>query len=161
MKGTTHIYFPTMWIEGPVLERALGAARAEEGDDTRVEYHFPRGCKVIVDAGARLLSLINQQIDDGYAVTLAFEDPDGALGYLNRAGFFRSLPTSVRVLPDRPDDRVLMAREGTSNTLVEFRAISATDRAAINDVPRTLSTKLCAAYDGPIGLDRREGSKKV
>lgn len=84
IKGAIHIHLPALWVDGQKLDRSLSAARLEKGDDMRVEYHIPTDCKVMVDAGARLLSLINQHVDKGYAVTLNFEDPDGALGYLNR-----------------------------------------------------------------------------
>ncbi len=136
------INFPPTWVNGYTLERSLRAARIERDGDNRIEYHVPVGCKVMVDAGARLLSLVNQQVNAGYDVTMTFDDPDGALGYLNRAGFVRLLHPRACVWPDRPDDAVLVAREGASGSLVEFTAISPVDRASVNDVPRALSTKL-------------------
>lgn len=144
------IDLPPIWVDGHTWERSLKTARIEQGGSRHVEYHFPGGCKVMVDAGARLLFLVNQQVDAGCAVTLTFDDPDGALGYLNRAGFVRLLHPGVRVLPDRPDDAVLMAREGTSGSLVEFTAISPADHASVDGVPMALSTKLCAAVGGTL-----------
>jgi len=101
----------------------------------------------MVDAGARLLSLINQQVADGISVVLDFEWPNESMGYLNRAGFFRLLPSDVEVRPARPDDTLVTALMGNSSTLVEFRAI-APDKRDTYDVPRTLSATLKEATRG-------------
>lgn len=148
MSATIHIYFPSQWISGPALERALRLAMTEESDRMRVVYHFPLGCKVVVDAGARLLSLIHQHVEDGWQVTLDFEDPDEALGYLNRAGFIRLLPPNVHVLPERPNDTQVLVFEGTNDRLVEFKGISPHDPDAARDIPQMLTEKVDVATAG-------------
>jgi len=147
MTGTTTVFLPPRWVDGWALEEALRVAVGETQGTARFIYHIPVDCKVMVDAGARLLSLINQQVADGISVVLDFEWPNESIGYLNRAGFFRLLPSDVEVRPARPDDTLVTALMGNSSTLVEFRAI-APDKRDTYDVPRTLSATLKEATRG-------------
>jgi len=122
---TVEILFPPRWIDARVFESALVSA----GDPLRVQdssirFTFPEFSKVMVDGGIRLLSLINQLDYIGKRVSLEFvEGTQGAWGYLDRMGFLRELPNSVRVSPDRPAVSAVERFGGTSSALVEFEPI--------------------------------------
>lgn len=148
MTSEAEIRLPAVWIDGETLDRALCHATVR-GLDQHIVYRFPLGCKVIVDAGARLLSLIHQQVEANYKITLDFgSERNGALGYLNRAGFFGLLTPEVRVLPQRPDVDAAAILRGNNRNLVEFRAISPFDRFAAYGIPEALSASLARATHG-------------
>jgi hypothetical protein len=55
------INFPSEWINASALEKALRGDLEPHGKNSyEVRFLFPIGCKIMVDAAVRLLSLINQ-----------------------------------------------------------------------------------------------------
>jgi len=148
MSSDVEIRLPAQWITGTALEHALHSL-----DvcclGTHIAYRFTLGSKVMVDAGVRLLSLIHQQMAAGCTITLDFESElNEALGYLNRAGFFGLLPSMVHILPGWPDVDAAVNLRGNNSNLVEFRAISPWDRAAVYTIPDVLSASLAAVTVG-------------
>jgi hypothetical protein len=58
---TTIIRLPSRWVNASILDDSLKFQTAIHGPGVlEVELVFPSGCKVMVDAGTRLLSLVNQ-----------------------------------------------------------------------------------------------------
>jgi len=100
-------------------------------------FVFPIRCKVMIDAAVRLLSLFNQLDICQKSVQLVFEEgASGAMGYLDRMGFFDHLSTRVEVLPYRPLISGAEIYGGTNTSLVEIARINPENR------DETLLTKL-------------------
>ncbi len=88
-------------------------------------FTFPVGCKVMIDAAVRLLSLLNQLDHSCRFATLDFEEGEsGVMGYLNRMGFFDYLSQNIAVEPARPDYSGAELFGGGSRRLVEIAKIS-------------------------------------
>src|SRR5437879_1708255 len=118
--------FHSDWIEASLLEDVLGAGHGPHGARTPdVRFIFPTGCKVMIDAAVKLLSLFNQLDHCCRRVTLEFEEGEfGTMGYLNRMGFFDSLSQNIDVLPQRPAYSGAELYGGTSANLVEIARIN-------------------------------------
>lgn len=90
---------------------------------------FPRGCKLMIDSAVRILSLANQLDFCTRRVRLDFvEGESGALGYLNRMGFFDHLSSRVEVTPSRPMYSGAALYRGANAGLVEIARINKDDR---------------------------------
>lgn len=120
------IDFPATWVNSSTMEKALlSGAPPHETGSAEVVFHFPVGCKVMIDAAVRLLSLFNQLDHCSRFVRLEFDDgDDGALGYLNRMGFFDHLSPNIEVVPHRPVLSGVKLYGGTNASLVEIAKIN-------------------------------------
>ena len=98
------ITLPPYWVDASKLERAIcDGGDPHNSDVYEVLIHFPIGCKLMIDAAIRLLSLVNQLAFATRRVRLHFEEGEtGTMGYLNRIGFFDYLDPSIDVTPARP-----------------------------------------------------------
>lgn len=111
-----------------------------------VKVRVPTGCKIMVDAGVRLLSLANQLDASSRRVVLNFEEGlAGTMGYLNRLGFFDHLSPGVEVLPSRPDKSGAEMYRGTNTELVEIACINPRSREQI------LPTRLADTIEHAMG----------
>ena len=55
------VQFPPSWINGSSMEDVLQAcAGTHESVSSNIHFCFPAGCKIMIDAAVRLLSLFNQ-----------------------------------------------------------------------------------------------------
>lgn len=139
--------FPATWVDNSALESTL----RQSGDPHKLEgcemiFVFPSGCKVMIDAAVRVLSLINQLDHCAHLVRLEFEEgQDGAMGYLNRMGFFDHLSPRIIVLPCRPFYSAADIYGGTNRSLVEIARINRTSR------DQTLPTRLTEALMNSCG----------
>lgn len=104
LPNTEEIQFPSRWVDSLRFEQTIAQfADPHRTDKSAVHFHFPTGCKIMVDAGVRLLSIANQLCHIGKTIVLSFEEGEsGTLGYLDRMGFFELLHSDVFVLPHRP-----------------------------------------------------------
>ncbi len=122
----SRVVLPADWVSPQSLEKAIvasGDLRASGVED--VVFHFPVGCKVVIDAGVQLLSLVNQLEYTGKKVTLDFEPAKtGAKGYLNRMGFFDHLAPSINVTPTHPAQSTAQMLHGSNGGLVEIARIN-------------------------------------
>ncbi len=143
-----HLQLPGNWVHAQVLENALGRAGEPHGDVYgSMRCVFPSGCKVMVDACVRLLSLVNQLAHVGRQVTLEFEEgPDGTMGYLDRIGFLEQLASTVAVVPAPPAQSAGARYRGRNPELVELRAISLGKRD--RDLPQQLADAVVEACSG-------------
>ncbi len=83
----------------------------------------------MIDAALILLSLINQLDHCCRFVTLDFEEGEsGAMGYLNRMGFFDHLSPNIRVNPGKPSYSGAERFAGNNQGLVEIAKISRENR---------------------------------
>jgi len=143
MKRELAISFTRNWVDASHFEEALQESHMGPHDErvSRVVFQIPEECKLMIDAGIRLLSLSNQLDFSGKAVTLDFaEGPDGTMGYLSRMGFFDFLCEGVEVLPDRPFYSGAQVYRGYNPQLVEIERINPEERDEA--LPLKLSTVL-------------------
>lgn len=120
------VIFPGRWINVLTLDEVLSSsAGPHDPRCTEITLRFPAGCKVMVDAGVRILSLANQLSSTGRYVTLVFEDGEaGTMGYLNRMGFFDLLSHEIKTVPERPALSGATVYGRRNINLVEFERIS-------------------------------------
>lgn len=105
----------------------------------------------MVDAGLQILSLANQLQYDNKSVSLLFsEGMRGAMGYLNRIGFFDYLHPDIEVLPERPSKTRYF---GNNSELVEIASIN--PEGGNDEIPDRLANAIqCLLVD-------RDDSKRV
>jgi len=108
------------------MERAVQAAGAPHGPGIyEVEFRFPVGSKLMIDAAVRILSLVNQLAFTTRRVRLIFDEGEaGTMGYLNRMGFFDHLAREVEVGPVRPAQSAAAIYRGGNAGLVEIARIN-------------------------------------
>lgn len=140
------ITLPARWVDAISLDDSFKQQRAVHDQVvTRVQITFPRECKVMVDAGTRLLSLVNQAASATKEVRLIFEEgAAGTMGYLQRMGFFNYLDPAVRVLPKLESTRQPTQRQ--HRMLVEFARIHPSERDP--DLPRQLADRVAGQAKG-------------
>lgn len=124
------VRFSAQWINASRFEWALrNSCGPHEQGTYEVTFEFPSGCKVMVDAAIRLLSLVNQLASTTRRVRLDFEEGEaGTMGYLNRMGFFDHLFDSVEVRPHRPYYSAAALHRGGNAALVEIARINKSAR---------------------------------
>lgn len=138
--------FPSGWVDADGFETAINHGGGPHAADGEVVFHFPIGCKVMVDAAVRLLSLANQLHHSMRRVRLEFaEGESGAMGYLNRMGFFDCLARDIDVEPNRPLLSGASLYRGNSEALVEIAQIKSNDRAISKNTPGRLTNVLAKA----------------
>ncbi len=129
------IELPGKWVDASALENALavrgGAHEAPPGSE--ITFRFPFGCKVMIDAAVRMLSLLNQLDACTRRVVLEFEEGEsGAMGYLGHRLLRLSLDER-RVHPYRPAFSAADTFRGRNRGLVEITAIG--PQARDQDLP--------------------------
>lgn len=140
----SEIILSANWINGRVLDSTLARAISPHGNQVhQVSVHVGANCNIMVDAAARLLSLLNQLVLCTKRVTIEFDSTDGAMGYLNRIRFFEFLSAQVVVKPLRPGLRMGAIRQGQSANLVELMPINR--GARVKRLPSQLAERLGAA----------------
>ena len=149
--GTGHleIAFPPRWVDARQLDSSLEGYHPHSETVGQLRITIPPGCKIMVDAGVRLLCLLNQLDSTGKSVSLVFEEGEaGTMGYLDRMGFFEYLGSGVAVEPERPSVSGACIYHGTNSSLVEFAQI--TPRSRVDQLPGRLADTLQSAVDsGP------------
>lgn len=96
-----------------------------------------------LDAGIRLLSLVNQLALQDKEVFLVFEGGhDGVMGYFDRLGFFQLLNPSVQTTPAAPAQSGATIHRGRNPGVVEFRQICLQQRVACRPIPGELTASL-------------------
>lgn len=117
---------PAQWIDASAVEMAVQRGGYPHGPETYdVEFRFPVGSKLMIDAAIRILSLANQLAATSRRVRLVFEEGEpGTMGYLNRVGFFDHLAREVEVAPSRPALSAADIYRGGNAGLVEIARIN-------------------------------------
>jgi hypothetical protein len=139
------ITLPPTWIDSDALEAAIRPAGGpHRSDNYEIEITVPVGCKIMIVAAIRLLSLCNQLVLSSRRVKLDFQDAD-ASGYLNRVGFFDHLAPMVQVTPSRPSHSTAAIYRGANSGVVEIARINKDAR------DNSLPTRLSQAVKGACG----------
>lgn len=121
---TCLIELPAGWIDASKLEDALKDGSGPHQSAT-TEVHFAVGCKIMIDAAVRLLSLFNQLDACTRRVSLYFKEGEsGVMGYLDRMGFFDHLASNIEVHPPRPVISGAEIYKGQNSHLVEIARIN-------------------------------------
>lgn len=105
-----------------------------------VEFVVPQGCKIMVDAAARILALCNQLVMRGKKVSIDFSASRTTLTYFNRLGFFDHLAGAVGVIPERPAQSGAEIYRGNNDGVVELASID--HRAPDESIPKRLKNSL-------------------
>jgi hypothetical protein len=115
---------PHSWIDCNAFETALAeVASPLDSQETSIVFVIPKGCKLLLEAIARLMALSNQLAYNNKKVTLDFSQQFSTLSYVNRLGFFDHLDKKINVLPSRPETSGAITYKHNSSTLFEFAAI--------------------------------------
>lgn len=111
------------WITAVSFEKSLNACGCLISSQTKnVKVVFAEGCYLMLDAGARLLFLLNSLRLQKKSIELDFTKAKKTLHYLNRAGFIDALEKDILIKP-RPKESTANIHKGNSNTLVELAKI--------------------------------------
>jgi hypothetical protein len=112
------------WLDAQSFENAVLAAGSPLDSATRlVTFVVGDGCKILLEALARLLAISNQLAAFGKVVSIDFSTSRSTLTYLNRIGFIDLLRHDVKILPKRPPISTAATYEGNNHAVVELRAI--------------------------------------
>jgi len=155
---TCVVQLPQQWVNAAKLEAAFRACGGpHQATAYVVKINFPTGCKVMVDAAVRLLSLANQLIASTRQVEMIFEQgEEGTMGYLNRIGFFDHLDPAVVIRPERPRYSGARRHAGRNVNLVEIARIAKDQRDP--DLPIRLTDAVSAACSGRGDLPELSGA---
>lgn len=142
--GQISIDLSGKWISSVELENHLNLVKNTTIDDcTDFLITVPNGGNIMVDAGVRLLSYLNQLSKLGKKVCLNFEDgEDGAFGYMNRIGFFDHLEDDITTIPERPDFSSADIFRGNNSGVLEIISIDPINSPRDSSLPTTLANKL-------------------
>ena len=152
------ITLPPYWVDASKLERAIcDGGDPHNSDVYEVLIHFPIGCKLMIDAAIRLLSLVNQLAFATRRVRLHFEEGEtGTMGYLNRIGFFDYLDPSIDVTPARPAYSGAERYRSGNSGLVEIARINKDARD--QNLPTRLTEALVNSYGQRADAAELEGA---
>lgn len=152
------IELPAKWVDASQLERVLAAhGGAHEARGSEVSIRFPVGCKVMIDAAVRLLSLVNQLDARSRQVVFHFDEGEaGAMGYLDRMGLFDCLSQTIEVHPDRPIPSAAKAYRGRNRRLVEIAPIG--PQARDDDLPTRLTSAIVDSCSDRIDIEALSGA---
>ncbi|MDE3739398.1 ATPase [Pseudomonas resinovorans] len=112
------------WVSSEQFESALKSSGSPHDSDFKnVVIKLPIQCKVKLCAAAKILAISNQMAAIGKNVTIDFSESEDAVSYLNRAGFFDRLHSSVKIIPKRPKKSAAQHYNANSSRLVELHPI--------------------------------------
>jgi len=112
------------WVGCKSFEQALAVSGSPlDFECSVVEFVLPVGCKLMVDAAARVLALCNQLVFVGKSVAIDLSACTDTRTYLNRLGFFDHLNMSVQVIPKRPRRSTAEAYRGNNDGVIELAPI--------------------------------------
>lgn len=112
------------WVSGLALDSSIKSVGSPlESDYASVLFVIPAGCKIFLEAGARLLALSNQLAFCSKEVTIDFSDCQEMLTYFDRIGFFDHLDANVIVKPSRPLFSRALIYKGNNDSVYEFGEI--------------------------------------
>lgn len=129
------------WVGSVSFEEALAISGSPlDLNCSVVEFVVPTGCKIMIDAAARILALCNQLVLLKKSVSIDFSACKATLTYFNRLGFFDHLDGQVDVLPNRPKWSAAKAHHGNNDGVVELASID--HRSPDETIPKRLKNSL-------------------
>lgn len=112
------------WIDCNSFEAALAKIESPlASKQDSIVFEIPKGCKLLLEAIARLMALSNQLAHKNKKVTLDFSRQYSTLTYVNRLGFFDHLDKKINVLPHWPKTSGAEVYKNNSQALVELATI--------------------------------------
>jgi hypothetical protein len=133
------LVLPNDWIGAARFESILKRTGNPHKSPV-IQIRVPVKCRIMVDAGIRLLSLINQLSSECCSVKVIFEgENNDAWGYLTRANFFAELSPLVNVEPIPLPN---LFPEGSNSNLVEFKRIDPKGDSSKDTTAKTLIKSL-------------------
>ena len=152
------VRFPANWVNPSRFEAAMRASCGPHAPNSHdVVFEIPADCKIMIDGAIRLLSLANQLASTTRRTRLRFEESEaGAMGYLNRVGFFECLDTRVDVEPERPFVSGAALHRGGNRMLVEITRINKDVRD--DELPNRLSDAVKDACASRIDTEELGGA---
>lgn len=128
------------WIDGLSLDHSVAMAGSPLNSKcTSIHFIVPVGCKILLEAAARLLAYSNQAIHVGKSVVIDFNECQDTLSYFNRIGFFEMLHKDITVKPNRPLLSRAQLFKGNSEAVYEFGEIDPLDLD--EDIPQQLKDR--------------------
>jgi hypothetical protein len=125
------------WIDGISLDISVSKVGSPlDTDCTSINFIVPKGCKIFLEAAARLLAYANQCRYRGKRVVIDFDDCQNTLSYFDRIGFFEMLHNDVAVKPNRPLFSGAELFKGNSEAVYEFGEVDPQDLD--EDIPQRL-----------------------
>ncbi len=116
------------WIDGLSLDMSIKKSGSPlESDCSSIHFIVPKGCKIFLEATARLLALSNQLVLSEKSVTIDFSDCQDTLSYFDRIGFFELLDRNVDIKPSRPAFSNATIYKGNSEAVYEFGEVDPND----------------------------------
>ncbi len=129
------------WVGAASFEDALAVTGSPLDEAcSNVEFVVPKGCKIMIDAAARILALCNQLVMLGKTVSIDFSACKATLTYFNRLGFFDHLAGAVDVVPERPSQSGAATYRGNNDGVVELASID--PRIPDESIPKRLKNSL-------------------
>lgn len=125
------------WVDGISLDMSVSKVGSPlDADCTSINFIIPKGCKILLEAAARLLAYSNQCIHIRKRVVIDFNDCQDTLSYFDRIGFFEMLHKDVAVKPNRPLLSSAELFKGNSEAVYEFGEVDPQDLD--EDIPQRL-----------------------
>ncbi len=141
MNKLTVVLKKEAWVNSASFEDVLAAVGSPlDSACTGAVFVVPKGCKVMIDAAARMLALCNQLVMVGKTVAIDFSACTAALTYFNRLGFFDHLNGAVDVIPERPSVSGAETHRGNNHGVVELASID--PRIPDESIPKRLKSSL-------------------
>lgn len=130
------IEFNDDWVDCDSFEKVFKQVGSPlDSSCHNITFKIPKGCKLLLEATARLLALCNQLDFNKKHVTINFADRK-TLSYLNRVGFVDHLRKDIVVLPARPKISAASKFKGNNSAVVEFGEIDI--KSPDKEIPRQL-----------------------
>jgi hypothetical protein len=125
------------WVNGLSFDKAIKRIGSPlEPGCKSVHFILPEGCKIFLEAAARLLAISNQAAFSGKDVIIDFSDCSNTLTYFDRMGFFDLLNPKISVKPYRPRVSRASIYHGNSESVYEFGEVDPRDLD--EDIPKRL-----------------------
>lgn len=141
-----------IWVDADIFETCLkNCGCLHSSQSSAIIVVIPNDCKILLDAGARLLSLLNQLVYQGKNVTIDFSSSLKTKSYLNRAGFFDLLDDYINVLPQKSKISAAQIYKRNNNSLVEFGVID--PQSQDKTIPKQLKESFVAHSKPQYGID--------
>ncbi|AFI83572.1 ATP-binding protein [Methylophaga nitratireducenticrescens] len=116
------------WVNGLSFDNAIKRVGSPlEPGCKSVHFILPEGCRILLEAAARLLAISNQAALAGKDVIIDFSDCSSTLTYFDRMGFFDLLNPMISVKPDKPRTSRASIYHGNSESVYEFGEIDPHD----------------------------------
>lgn len=142
-KELVTIELPSGWVDSDILENAISASSYFNIQQTDLLIIVRAETKLLMDAVARLICLLNQVADAGNNASLDLSAAKNLRSYFNRAGFYDVIHNKILIVPSRPKSSLSSKYKGNSSSLVEFRKMDSQTRD--DGIPKLLFDGLSRA----------------